>query len=208
MCAGTASSQTRRKCLPCRGLACRLALRCWAAPGAGGDTGTYFPRYLACTHAGQANERGFVLRYTRCRGGTRITEHKKAHARRAVTMTRRAVRGPVATNARGGRDPGRAQHPNNRADSAAPGTERERPRIATQEAHVASAPKRWRPPTSQRDTRPCRLRTVPIRSAVVAPATVQNAPSPTSKPETSHESQHRKMLGVVVPKGCKEVPHR
>ena len=88
------------------------------------------------------------------------------------------------------------------------GTEREQPRIATQEAHVASAPKRWRPPTSRRDTRPCRLRTVPIRSAVVAPATVQNAPSPTSKPETSYESQHRKMLGVVVPKGCKEVARR
>ena len=36
------------------------------------------------------------------------TQDKKVHARRAVTMTRRAVRGPVATNARGGRDPGRA----------------------------------------------------------------------------------------------------
>ena len=60
------------------------------------------------TRRSQANERGFVLRYARCRGGTRITEHKKVHARHAVTMTRRAVRGPVATNARGGRDPGRA----------------------------------------------------------------------------------------------------
>ena len=52
-----------------------------------------------------------------------------------------------------------------------PGTEPERQRIATRGAHLASAPERRGRSTPRRDTKPCRLRTAPVKSAVVALST-------------------------------------
>ena len=78
------------------------------SPGRGGRYGHIFPTIFGVhTRRSQANEPDFVLQYTRRHGRTRITDHRKMHARRAVTTTRRAVHEPVAMDARRGRDPGR-----------------------------------------------------------------------------------------------------